>query len=77
MNEIMDERNGDVNQSPNNQEHVLNVKDDSPLFEDEFNSTFTKLEAMQEEIVLTKIEELERRLSDIEAFVLKIIDEEH
>ena len=74
MSEIMDEKQGDINQSPD-KENVLNVKDATTSLEDKFNSTFVKLEAMQEEIMLKKIAELEEQLCELEAFAMKIINE--
>ena len=70
----MDERKGDVNQS-HNKENVVNIGDVLPSFEDEFNSTFIRLEAMQEEIMSKTIAKLEEQLSELEAFALKILNE--
>lgn len=40
----------------------------------DFNTTFTRLEKMQEEIVTKKIEELELVLKELENVALKIIN---
>lgn len=73
MNEIMDENQGGESSSPN-KENVLNLKDENPSFEDEFNSAFTKLEAMQDEIIAKKIAELEEQLCELESFAMKMIN---
>ena len=72
MNEIMDGKQRNMNQSQNK---MNEVEVSSPSLEEDFNSTFTKLEAMQDEIVAKKIAELEESLSELEAFAMKIINE--
>ena len=72
MNEIMDGKQGNMNQSQNK---MNEVEVSSSSLEEDFNSTFTKLEAMQDEIVAKKIAELEESLSELEAFAMKIINE--
>ena len=72
MSEIMDGKQGNMNQSQNK---MNEVEVSSPSLEEDFNSAFTKLEAMQDEIVAKKIAELEESLSELEAFAMKIINE--
>ena len=43
-------------------------------FKDDFNSTFTRLTEIQEEIITKKIEELEAQLQEIENAVIEIIN---
>ena len=72
MNELMDGKQRNMNQSQNK---MNEVEVGTPSLEEDFNSTFTKLEAMQDEIVAKKIAELEESLSELEAFAMKIINE--
>ncbi len=76
MDEIMNGKAGDVSQYPEKANCVEgSSSSNSSSFEDEFNSTFDRLKAMQEEIMSKRIAELEEQLSDLEVFATKIINE--
>lgn len=73
MREIMNKNQEDINPSDSSRENEVNVGVISTSFEDNFNSTFTRLEEMQDAIVAEKIAELEEELCELEEFALKII----
>lgn len=75
MSEIINENRGDASQYPNKARYVEGDSSEKEIpFNDEFDSTFSKLEAMQEEIMSKRIADLEELLSEIEAFASSIIN---
>lgn len=72
MSEMMNEDTGDAIPSPE-KEGAVNAGDANSSFEEELNSAFKTLEAMQEEIMEKKLVDLEERLWELETIANDII----